>query len=528
MEHCDDTELDAAFDCAHDAGLLRVTEGMLYFRHALLRDAYYAELPELLRRRLHTVSAHDIDRNGAPELAGDAARHLLAAGDQEGAAGLLVRAAQHAVSLAALDRAEELLTEALELKPADFAIMLELAEVAAHRGMAAECQARFERAVDGLDRTEDPVGFAAAHIRCAEWNTGPLCQPHIARESVGIALETLDTAGVSAIRLRLEAQAFMALCEAMAGDPAVAERLLDAIDAQCRRLPAEPIRDIRRHVARSLAHMRQGRFDEVAESGRAAAAIARTIGRQDLMYGSLVNAAAGLAATGAYDEALDLLDEIGAIASIGTLPLATEAEVQMSRAWLMSRLGRHSEAERVAQSATRMAQRIGAPELLASADAEAGRVMLRAGSHTAAADLLARALEVPGAAIGRPLARLQRAEALARSGRPAEAKTELSAVALEPVGPGDWPDILVAKMLMVRALMHVADGDIATAEKNMQRAAAGWRRRMTETGAGERYSAVLADLGRPVIGLISPADELDAVLTELTQLQTSGGSCADI
>jgi tetratricopeptide (TPR) repeat protein len=527
-EHGDDDGLDAAFESAQDAGLLQINDGMLDFQHALLREAFYADLPTLLRTRLHSAAARDLDENGEPELAGEAARHLIAAGDQVGATGLLLRAARHAVSLGALSRAEELLTEASQLAPADVTITLELAEVAAHRGLATESQARFERALDGLIKADDPVGVATAHIRWAEWNTGPLCRPQVARQSVGTALEVLDTAGISAIRLRLEAQAFMALCEAMAGDPEVCEALLDSIDAQCRRLPAEPIRDIRRHVARSLAHMRQGRFDEVAESGRAAAAIARSIGRQDLMYGSLVNAAAGLAATGEYADALELLDEIGAVPSIGTLPLAIEAEVQMSRAWLMSQLNQHPEATRVAYSAQRLAERIGAAELTASADAEAGRVLLRAGHYPQAATFLGRALDVAATSIGRPLARLQRAEALARSGNLDGAKAELAATALEPVGRSDWPDVLVARMSSVRALIAAATGDFTTARHHLQRAAACWRRRVAAADAGERYTAVLADLGRPVIGLISPADELDEVLAGLAQLQPNEGTHANL
>jgi DNA-binding SARP family transcriptional activator/tetratricopeptide (TPR) repeat protein len=527
-QRCETADFDAAFDGAHDAGLVHVTEGMLDFRHALLRDAYYADISEPLRTRLHATAARDLDEVGEPELAGEAARHLLAAGDREAAAGLLVRASQHAVTLGALTRAEELLTEALDLKPCDVAITLELAEVNAHRGLAIESQAWFERALQSVEDTDDPVGVATAYIRWAEWNTGPLCRPLVAKESVGRALEVLDIAGLSAIRLRLEAQAFMALCEAMAGDPAASEALLDAIDAQCGRLPAEPIRDIRRHVARSLAHMRQGRFDEVADSGRAAADIARSIGRQDLMYGSLVNAAAGLAATGGYVEALQLLDEIGSMPSIGTLPLANEAEVQMSRAWLMSRLDRHAQATRVAHSAQRLAERIGTPDLIASARAESGRVLLRAGAHAEAAELLALALDVKGAAIGRPMARLQRAEALARSGCFDDARAELSATVLEPVGRSDWPDVLVARMSSVRALICAAEGDTATAERHLEHAAACWRRRVEACDEGERYSAVLADLGRPVIGLISPADELQTVLAELTHLHTTRETHADI
>jgi hypothetical protein len=246
------------------------------------------------------------------------------------------------------------------------------------------------------------------------------------------------------------------------------------------------------------------------------------------MYGSLVNAAAGLAATGAYVEALQLLDEIGSMPSIGTLPLANEAEVQMSRAWLMSRLDRHAQATRVARSAQRLAERIGTPDLIANAHAESGRVLLRAGAHAEAAALLALALDVTGAAIGRPMARLQRAEALARSGCLDDARAELAATVLEPVGRSDWPDVLVARMSFVRALLCAEEGDEAGAGRHLEHAAACWRRRIEARDAGERYTAVLADLGRPVIGLISPSDELQTVLTELAHLHTTQESHADI
>jgi tetratricopeptide (TPR) repeat protein len=382
---------DAEFEAGADAGLLQIVDGAIDFRHALLRDAYYADLPELQRIRLHAAAARDLDENGEPELAGEAARHLLAAGDRDAAARLLVRAANHAMSLGALSRAEELLTEASGLQPSNTEIVLDLAGVAAHRGMADAAQARFDRAVNALAAADDMLGVATAHIRWAEWNTGPLCRPLVARRSVSTALEVLDTAGVSALRLRLQAQAFLALCEAIAGDPAACEHLLDSIDAQCRRLPTDPIRDIRRHIARTLAHIRQGHFEEVGDAGRAAAAIARSIGRLDLMYGSLLNAAAGLASTGAYHEALQLLDEIGTMPSGGALPLAIEADAQLSRAWLMSRLGRHAEAIRVAKSTQRLAERIGGPELAATPAAETGRVLLRAGYYEEAAEFLARA-----------------------------------------------------------------------------------------------------------------------------------------
>ncbi|MBB5160418.1 AAA family ATPase [Mycobacterium sp. AZCC_0083] len=515
----DDAQFDAVFEAASDAGLLQIVNGKIDFRHALVRDAYYADLPQLQRIRLHAGAARDLDENGEPELAGEAARHLLAAGDRDGAAGLLMHAADHAMSLGALTRAEELLTEASDLQPSNIEIVVELAGVAAHRGMAEQALERFERAVNALDAADDRLGVATAHIRWAEWNTGPLCRPLVARRSIITAVEVIDSAGVSALRLRLQAQAFLALCEAMAGDPDSCEQLLDSIDAQCQRLPTDPIRDIRRHIARTLAHIRQGRFEEVGDAGRAAAAIARSIGRLDLMYGSLLNAAAGLASTGAYREALQLLDEIGTVPSGGTLPLAIETDVQLSRAWLMSRVGRHAEAIRVAKSTQRLAEQIGGPELAATSDAETGRVLLRAGYYDEAAEFLERALNVESASIGRPLARLQRAEALTRSGRLTDAGQELAAAVLEPVGRADWPDTLVARMALVRGLIAAAQGDRAGAQRYLERAAAAWRRRIA-TADATGSTAALADLGRPVIGQVSPAEELDTVLADLAQLNT--------
>lgn len=312
----------------------------------------------------------------------------------------------------------------------------------------------------------------------------------------------------------------------MAGDPAACEQLLDSIEAQCRQLPTDPIRDIRRHIAQTLAYIRQGRLDEVGDAGRAAAAIARTIGRLDLMYGSLLNAAAGLASTGAYDEALQLLDEIGTMPSAGALPLAIEADVQLSRAWLMSRLGRHAEAIRVARSTQQLAERIGGPELAATADAETGRILLRARYYEEAAECLAQALDVDSTSIQRPLARLQRAEALTRLGRLADAQQELAATVLEPIGRADWPDTLVARMASVRGLIAAAQGDRLGGQTYLQRAAAGWRRRIA-TGDATGSTAALADLGRPVIGQISPAEELATILADLVEL-TTGSSHAKL
>jgi tetratricopeptide (TPR) repeat protein len=182
-------------------------------------------------------------------------------------------------------------------------------------------------------------------------------------------------------------------------------------------------------------------------------------------------------------------------------------------------MGRHAEAIRVVRSTQRLAKRIGGPELAATADAETGRILLRANCYQEAEENLAQALDSGSSTIGRPLARLQRAEALTRLGRLTEAQQELAATALESVGRVDWPDTLVARMARVRGLIATARGDRGTAQRYLQQAAAGWRRRLAAADA-TGSTAALADLGRPVLGQISPAEELDAVIADLDQLDT--------
>jgi len=71
---CDDAEFDAAFEVASDAGLLQIVDGAIDFRHALVRDAYYADLAQLQTDSAATLAAaRDLGENGEPELAGEAA-----------------------------------------------------------------------------------------------------------------------------------------------------------------------------------------------------------------------------------------------------------------------------------------------------------------------------------------------------------------------------------------------------------------------------------------------------------------------
>ncbi|HEX4623025.1 MAG TPA: tetratricopeptide repeat protein, partial [Solirubrobacteraceae bacterium] len=183
------------------------------------------------------------------------------------------------------------------------------------------------------------------------------------------------------------------------------------------------------------------------------------------------------------------------------------------------RTGQLDRALAASERANELADRLGSPEYAGIADCDAGLVALARGEHERAVAALGRALEGQGA-ISRPMARLARAEALAALGRCDEADAEVRATALEPVGPGDFPDTLVARLTRVQGLIAAARGDDALAQRRLREAVDGWRR-IADHGRGDRMNAVFADFGRPAIGVIEPAFELARVQAELEELHAA-------
>jgi hypothetical protein len=145
-------------------------------------------------------------------------------------------------------------------------------------------------------------------------------------------------------------------------------------------------------------------------------------------------------------------------------------------------------------------------------------IALALGDHEQAAERLGAALG-HDAPVSRPLARLARAEALARLSRCDEAEEEVRATVLEPMRPSDLPDTLVPRLARVQGLIAAARGDIALAASRLDEAAAGWRRVLGSSRDGERYTSSFADLARPpVLGLVEPERELKRVQSELASL----------
>jgi tetratricopeptide (TPR) repeat protein len=230
-------------------------------------------------------------------------------------------------------------------------------------------------------------------------------------------------------------------------------------------------------------------------------------------YGMRISCACILAVLGRHEEGLRCVEE--GLGEVRRLP-GLQTPLHALRVTLLTRLGRLAEAREAVALERLAAERSGDLTLRALADHDEGMVAFAAGEHAQAAELVARGLE-HDAAVNRPLARLVVAESLARQGRADEAETELRLATLEPVAPGDRPAVLVARLTHVQGLVALARGDVASARRRVEEAAAGWRRLPVRSDGGE-LSAILVDLGRPTLAPVEPARELARVERELEEL----------
>ena len=519
------------------SGLLRANSGAIGFRHALLRDAVYLEIPDPIRARLHSELAQLLRKRGrqpdsrAPYAAGsrrgpraaEIARHLILAGQDEQAVSQLILAAQDARTVAAMAEAAAFLNEATAIEPRDPDLLVELAEVEAFRGRLEFSDRAFDRALEEIS-PQDAGAQISAWLRRGRWLRGGICHPRESRRSYQIALDVLDRDPASDLPARAEALAGLAWAEAVAGDPAEVDELLAEAD---RILGGGRPGDLLAHdigVARGHALIRAGRFTDSFGPLIAASAAAGRAGRPDMSYGCLSNAASAAACAGEFGRALDFADRcLPLVTPNGLLRLGVYA--QTARSAILRRLGRLTEASQACDAAAELGDRAGLPELDGLVNQERGLLALAAADPAGAAAWLARALELH-APVSRTATRLRRAEALALSGQSELAEAELREAALEPVAPSDFPPALVPQMSRVQALIASARSDIALAERRLTESVAGWQRIAgtldgAQTGAG--YVAALIDLGRPpVSSLVEPARELAVASAELSALLDRG------
>jgi DNA-binding SARP family transcriptional activator/tetratricopeptide (TPR) repeat protein len=494
-------DVPGAIAAALDSGLLaRHEAGRLGFRHALLRDVVYADLAD--PTSAHAVLAGALDRDDRAEIA----RHLSLAGRPAEAAREWAAAAAYARSVGALTEAAQFLTRAIECRPGDGRLWLDLGEVSAWLGRTDASEQAWERALALLPAADLPEAWCH---RGRQFRS-VVCHPQASFEAYRTAQTLLTEQTPDPVR----AQTLIGLAwsHAVAGDAAAVDGLLDQARVH---LTADPqlASDIAEIQIQGL--IRQGRFAECAEVAlRSAAAHSRL---PDRAYPVWINAACALACDGDYAGALELADR--AVTATEAVPVML-VPCLAARAHLLARLGRVDEALATIAAQREHAARLDAPVMVATATHDAGLIALEIGRYAEAAELLGQAL-AGGAGVSRPAAALARAEALARAGDPDAAAEGLRAAVLEPVARADQPWSLVPRMTRVQGLIAAARGDVGMARRRFAEAAEGWRRLLDRAAAdtAEGYFATLVDLGRPpVVGLVEPGRELARLQHELDAL----------
>ena len=510
---------DEVASAALQTGLLAATDGAIGFAHALLRDAVYEEIAEPRRRGLHQRWAHALlasEQEGATPRPAEVARQYRLAGADRDAVPQLVRAAADARAVAALEEAAGYLDEALAIAPDRADLWLVLGELEAWRVRRDQAEAAFQRALTLLDHDE-PLELARAWLCRARAYHGPICVPRAVLESATNAIELLDRHPLPAPEERSEALAASAWAQAVAGSVEEAERLLAQLSAEFHQ--SDDLRTYDVGHARALALMRRGRFvDSYGPSIAAGEAIDRA-DRPDLAYGCWANAASAATAAGEHDRALEFLDRgMAAISGRGLQSL--EIHLLAARSFVLRGLGRFQEARSAAEAEHALAAQLAQPELLAMASHDLGLIALDQCEYERAADLLAESL-IDGAPISRPVTRLALAEALARNGQPDRAAEQLRATVLEPVRTSDFPAALVPRLARVQGLIALAHDQTEEAERRIAESIGGWERLLKQTVRAESLTTVLADLGRPVVGLVEPEHELSRARADLHALTSS-------
>jgi hypothetical protein len=170
-----------------------------------------------------------------------------------------------------------------------------------------------------------------------------------------------------------------------------------------------------------------------------------------------------------------------------------------------------------------VAEQLAQPDRVAMANHDRGLVALEEREWELAAQLLTVAL-ADQAPISRPLTRLALAEALARAGRPEQAAEQVRAAVLEPVTPSDFPATLVPRLARVQGLIALAREDSEEAARRLEESITGWERLLAANLPADSLAGVLADLGRPVVGLVEPERELARARADLEAIREGSTS----
>ena len=387
--------------------------------HELVRQAVTAAMRPAEAARFHALLAQALRQCGADPA--EAATHLAASGDHEGAATAYAAAAHRQLERICDREATRLAETGLSLDPGGRtrAALLETCGEAHRRaGQLTAARADFTAALDSLDdppsrsrilaqlaildaRTADAArGSELAELAVAEAGDQPA--------ALGQALAAgaiIDLAGGNLSRARDRARRAARLLD-QAGDSRGSARLL---------------------YWRAMACFIDGRLRDAARQLDRLARLAVTPDEVLRLWSPRATRGHALAFLGQAADGLTEIDETLAWARAARHP-AVEAECLWRRAEALVALGQAAEAIRAAEQAAGIAARIGHAEWIAAAHRGLGIACEAAGLPGRAESAYRRSLEAPG---GIPLFRAWAAARLgallARHGRPDEAAPHVRA-----------------------------------------------------------------------------------------------------
>jgi predicted ATPase/DNA-binding CsgD family transcriptional regulator len=395
-----DPELLAALREATDNHVLvQGAGGVAYmFRHALLREAIYADTLIGERFRLHRAIAEVLDAHREFAVAGAAAElahHWLAAGEERPGLAACVEAAAEAERMHAHGEAARHIDRALELwdrveSPDEVAgcervdLLLRGSEFADFSGDAEHGLALAERARAAVDAEVDPLRAAAAEARIGR-------SLHFS----GRGLEAVDHLA-AARRLVPSEPPSLAYAEALAFEGRALmlnERSREALSQLEEALRIAELLGAPRAQASALSSLAivycdLGEFERAIAAGRDGLRIAQEIGSVEEIVRAYINGSQAIEDAGRLEEALALgLEGIATSERLGMSRVAGD-QLRSQAAWRLLRLGRYDEAGRIVNETLDYAT---TPFNIAAAGCMAGRLALELGNLDAAGDHLERA-----------------------------------------------------------------------------------------------------------------------------------------
>ena len=437
-------ELAEALARGVDAGVLRESDGVLAFRHDLVREAIYADRPPAIRHALHLDAARRLRAAAASPLA--IAPHLLrgvTAGSGDDAHDLLRETAARC-STRAPAVAVELLERAVELAPPGDPAAIDLRAELARSLLFAGRWTEGERVTRELTAT---VGGAPASgdLLVALAHAGALrgTLPEATVREVDAAVERSDESDPDRCRLLATA----ALAHLFHGDLSDARRL-SGLATEAALLAGDELRLCQALVVSSSVAWHEGRGNDAVESAERATELARRLpaGLAGLAQIPSLQLAMGLSLLQRFDEALtafgDGMGEAERTNNVWSL-------AQLHQALGVSRFyaGDLDGAEGEFEAALSLWNDLGTELWAAIQEAWLGRIALHRGDHAGA-----------------------------------RGRLELAEQAL-PAGAPWAPGRNVAVLGLTRALVGEVDGEPAAAFEALERA----REAVADSGAALFY-----------------------------------------